>query len=328
MSVSQDDHANPRFSGLQHIEVSLIDRNPENPRMVFPEDELEQLAESIAGQGILVPIVVYPAADRYILIDGERRFRCAETLGLTQIPAVVTTPKTRRENLVQMFNIHLVRAAWQDMPTAWALEKLIEELRTASETYPTDAMLTDITGLSRERISRLRHALTLPKEYQQYIYDGSIPLNFFWELKRNVIDPLASQRPKLWEEFGEEVGVTAAIVKKRLEGVITDTVSLRNVRPIIGYAAQDASASGQDESVLDSTIRSLVKDPEVTIEVAYEDSVQIMVEADKLERRTQNMLISFRRLLSQARNPTEENRLMEIGRTFVGALTTLLRGRA
>lgn len=312
------------FLDLKEIPVGQIDANPENPRLIFPQEELERLAESIATAGVLVPIVVYPNGDRYVLIDGERRYRCAITLALSSIPAVVAQAKTPRENLVQMFNIHLVREPWRDMPTAWALDRLIQELATERGTAVSDAELSDLTGLSRERISRLRHALSLPQEYQGYINDGTIPLNWFWELKRNVIDPLARQRPKLRDEFGPD-GVVEAFVSKRLDGVITDTVSLRDVRPIITLAAKDAESSGKDQSVLDDTIRNLISDPQLTIETAYEDSIQMMVEADKLERRTINMVTSFRRLLVRVRTQAERDHVTDIGRRFVGQLSELLK---
>lgn len=313
------------FRGLQEIAVSEIDPNPENPRLVFPEDELDRLAESIANEGLLVPIVVYPNGDRFVLIDGERRFKCAQKLGLESVPAVITDPKTPRENLVQMFNIHLVREPWRDMPTAWALQKLVEQISKEKNGDPvTDAELSDLTGLSRERISRLRHALELPKEYQQYIHEGTIPLNWFWELKRNVIDPLAKQRPGVFGEYGSE-GVTEAFVQKRLDGVVTDTVSLRDVRPIINFAQRDAEGSDDSTSVLDDTLRSLINDPSQTIQDAYEDSVQIMVEADKLERRTQNMLTSFERLLARVRTDDERNHVVQIGNSLIKALAKILK---
>jgi ParB family chromosome partitioning protein len=317
-------NAAERFTGLREIQVSSIDANPENPRLIFPQEELDRLAESIANEGVLVPIVVYPDGDRYILIDGERRVRCSQLLGLQTIPAVITEPKTSRDNLVQMFNIHLVREPWRDMPTAWALDKLITDLSGEQDgSAITDAQLSDLTGLSRERIARLRHALELPREYQEYINEGIIPLNWFWELKRNVVEPLSKQRPAIFGEYGRD-GVTNSFVRKRLDGLIRDTVSLRDVRPIINFAQRDAESSGGLESVLDDTIRGLIEDPQLTIEVAYEDTVQIMVEADKLDRRTRNMLTSFQRLLERVRTDDERDHVIRIGKEFTAAMHALL----
>ena len=313
----QQREAKVEMMDLKDIEVSKIIANPGNPRIHFPEEELARLTESIALHGILVPVVVAQKGGNYVLLDGERRWRCAQALGLKKIPAVVTKGGTERENLVQMFNIHLVREAWQDMPTAWALDKLIKETGVQG-----DKELSDITGLSVERIKRLRHALELPLQYQKYIDRGDIPLNFFWELKRNVIEPLAKLRPNIWKDYPEKE-ILRAFVKKRLNNVITDAVSLRQVRPIITFAAAEVK-NPNDESVLDKTIRDLIEDEAMTVEEAYQDTVQVIVEADKLERRTDNMIKSFERLLDRAHNAQELNRIKKIGRSLLGRLKTLV----
>jgi len=79
-----------------------------------------------------------------------------------------------------MFNIHLVREPWKDIPTARALGKLADDLRETQGSEPSDQALRDITGLSIERVRRFRYVLTLPVEWQEYINDDTIPLNFFW----------------------------------------------------------------------------------------------------------------------------------------------------
>lgn len=291
--------------GLENLEVSKIKPNEANPRLHFPEEELERLSQSIAKEGILVPVVVYPEDDFFRLIDGERRFRCALDLGLERVPAVITEAPDPRENLVRMFNIHMVREPWKDMPTAWALEKLIEETGVTN-----DRELSDITGLSTEVIKRLRHALELPEEYQDYINKGTIPLNFFWELKRYVIDPLGKRRPVLAHEFGDRE-VLDAFVQKRLSGFITDVISLRDVAQIIRIAEREVD-DPTESSVLDDTLRRLVHDEEYTIADAYQDTVEVIVEADKLERRTDNMVKSFERLFARARTKEDKDYLRAV----------------
>ena len=320
MSVSPDTHTPTKMSGLSYIETERIYANPENPRLLFTEEEMEQLSESIASEGILVPIVVFKENDRYVLVDGERRWRCAKELGLAKVPAVIVDVPNARQTLVQMFNIHMVRQSWADMPTAWALDKLIAE--TGIE---NSRELSDLTGLSPERLKRLRHALELPREYQKYIHDGDIPLNFFWELKRNVIDPLAKQRPRLAAEFAENE-VLDAFVQKRLDEITTDTVSLRNVRPIIRLAAEEA---GEDsaESALDDAIRNLITNPKATIQDAYEDTVMVIVEADKLQRRSDNMLKAFARLFDKAHSDEERTHVTEVGNYLIEQLTAMIKGQ-
>lgn len=307
---------------LVELETSQIRANKNNPRLIFPQEQLDRLADSIDQEGILVPITVFPRDDHFVLVDGERRFRCATMLGLGTVPALIVPEKSDQDVLVQMFNIHLVREPWKDLPTARALGKLADDLRAGEGTEPTDQKLRDITGLSVERVRQLRYVLTLPTAWQEYINDGTIPLNFFWELKRNVIDPLVNNKPGLVDELGGREAVASAFVDKRLDGVITDTVSLRKVRPIINYAAQDAEDGG--ESVLDETIRDLVNTPERSIDEAYEDTVQIMVEADKLEARTKATIVSFERLLGKAKTADDIAYIKRIGQNFIQRLGPLV----
>ena len=323
--MSVDHSIQDDFRRVEDIEIGQIEPNPRNPRLVFPEEELDRLASSIAQEGILVPVVVFENEDSttYTLIDGERRFKCALRLGLERIPALIATQKDEISNLVSMFNIHYMREPWRDIPTATALDQLATAVEAEIGTPPQPTALSERTGLSVERIRRLRFAMTLPPEYRRYIAEGLIPLNWFWELDRNVIQPLAKKRKTILDEFGV-AGVLEAFVHKRLAGVITDTVSLRDVRPIINFAEEDMKDTGLDESILDDTIRRLIVDRDLTIAMAYEDTVQIMVETDKLHRSTENMVKGFGRLLARTRNESERQRVLGIAIELRTALDRLI----
>lgn len=309
---------------LQSLSMDLIDPNPGNPRLIFPQEELDKLIESISHEGVLVPIVVFPKDGRFTLVDGERRFRSARELGLTEIPALITGERTEQELLVQMFNIHLIREPWRDLPTARALGRLMEEISKSTGAEASDKVLRELTGLSVERIKQLKFALELPRPWQEHIAAGTIPLNWFWELDKNIIRPLTTERPALVKELGKQ-NIAEAFLRKRLDGVTgTDTVSLRKVRPIIGFAKADADATGEEESRLDQILRSLVTDINFTIEEAYEDTVQITVETDKLSRRAETMVANFQRLLRKASSQDERDYIKQVGRNLITDLSKLL----
>mgnify|MGYP000011947783 FL=1 len=308
---------------LRDLNVSDVEPNAQNPRLDFPQDELDRLADSIDLEGVLVPIVVYSKGDKYVLVDGERRFRCARDLGHSKIPAVITTERSEREVLQQMFNIHLIREPWRDIPTAKALQRLAEEIKGAEGRDPNDSELRDLTGLSIERVRQLRYVVTLPEEWQEHIREETIPLNFFWELKKNVIDALQSNRPEILAEYGEDC-VRRAFVQKRLDQVITDTVSLRKVSPIIKFSAQDAESNGTGSSSLDNSIRELIENPEATIDDAYEETVQMMVEVDKLGRRTSTMVAVFARLLTKTDGTPDNDEVRRLGRELVDQISALI----
>jgi ParB/RepB/Spo0J family partition protein len=75
--------------GIRHVPVERIVPNPENPRLLFEESALEELASSIREHGVLQPILVRPMGDGYQLVAGERRWRAAIRAGLQTIPALV-----------------------------------------------------------------------------------------------------------------------------------------------------------------------------------------------------------------------------------------------
>lgn len=325
MSVAseQEEPSTNVTAELRELNVSDVIPNDRNPRLDFPQDELDRLTDSIELEGVLVPIVVYERDGKFVLVDGERRYRCVRDLGHSKIPAVITTERSEREVLQQMFNIHLIREPWRDIPTAKALQRLADEIGASTGQEPNDTELRNLTGLSIERVRQLRYVVKLPDEWQDYIREETIPLNFFWELKKNVIDGLRKNRPEILEHYGEKQ-VSSAFVQKRLDQVITDTVSLRKMSPIIKFAAHDAESNGTGESSLDDSIRELIESPAATIEDAYEDTVQMMVEVDKLGRRTSTMVAVFSRLLTQTAGSPDEAEVRRLGRDLVSQISALI----
>lgn len=86
------DDSGPRARGgtVRNVPLDRIDPNPDQPRLTFDEDSLQELAASITEHGVLQPILVRPGTEgRFQLIAGERRWRSAQIAGLRQIPALV-----------------------------------------------------------------------------------------------------------------------------------------------------------------------------------------------------------------------------------------------
>jgi ParB/RepB/Spo0J family partition protein len=79
-----------RTSGVRNVPLDRIEANPENPRLVFEESALEELAASIREHGVLQPVLVRPRGpNQFQLVAGERRWRAARIAGLVAIPALV-----------------------------------------------------------------------------------------------------------------------------------------------------------------------------------------------------------------------------------------------
>lgn len=290
--------------------------------MYFREAGLNRLAESIEESGgVLVPVYVYPDpsdGNLYRLIDGERRWRMAVRLGLESIPALVRDgPPDPAQNIVEMFNIHKVREDWEDMPTARALQEVMRRKNTED---PDE--LRQLTGLSKEQIARYRLALDLPKRYQKLIEDGKVPMNFFWELDRNVIRPLEKSRPTLAKEFTAP-RLRSAFLSKRDSGALKDLIDLRKVKPIIDRAAMDAG-SPSASSVLDGFLKTLFNEKTATIDEIYDASVSFAVESEKLTQQATQLPAVFAQILSKAKTDEERQVVVDCLRKTRDALSALL----
>src|SRR5438105_1505710 len=97
---------------LRHIKVSDLEPNPHNPRVLFDPDPMETLRENISRVGILVPLTVYEKArtkGKYVILDGQRRWICAQNVGLETVPANIVAEPSTFQNIVTMFQIHKLR---------------------------------------------------------------------------------------------------------------------------------------------------------------------------------------------------------------------------
>lgn len=156
--------------GARLIEVALTDvrANARQPRTVFDEQALAELAHSIAEFGVLQPIVVRETPDGptdYELVMGERRLRAAQVAGLERVPAIVrgtADDAMLRDALLE--NIH--RAALNPLEEAAAYQQLLEEFGV------THDELAQQIGRSRSQVSNTIRLLQLPVAVQRRVAAG------------------------------------------------------------------------------------------------------------------------------------------------------------
>jgi len=158
------------FGGVRLVEVdpTTVARNPRQPRDVFDEEEIDQLATSLLDVGMLQPLVVRPlGGDRYELVAGERRLRAAMVAGLPTVPAIVRATEDAdllKEALVE--NIHRVQL--NPLEEAAAYQQLLEDFGVTQED------LAARLGRSRPTISNTIRLLSLPPGVQRRIAAGVI----------------------------------------------------------------------------------------------------------------------------------------------------------
>jgi ParB family transcriptional regulator, chromosome partitioning protein len=199
---------------LKEISPDKIRRNPDNPRLFFRFEEMDTLMASIRRYNIQVPINVYEEGNEYVLIDGERRWRCALKLNLRKIPALVQPKPTPLGNLLLMFNIHALREQWDYLTIANKLPDVINLFKDENEgKEPTEQDLSEITGLTRGQIRRCRILLDLPKSYMKQLEN---------ELS------LPKQLQKLSEDFFIEMERALKTVQNRVPLAIPNINSARD----------------------------------------------------------------------------------------------------
>src|SRR5215218_3019595 len=149
-------------AGIDLIDPRRLTPNPENPRLIFRQEELQLLQDSIQHQGILVPLTVYREGRGFVILDGERRWRCAIKLGLDRVPAIVQPKPAPLQNLMMMFAIHNQRRDWDPLPTAYKLRDLEQTITEEWGRAPTESELAELASITRGEVRRYKQLLGLP----------------------------------------------------------------------------------------------------------------------------------------------------------------------
>lgn len=114
---------------MQTLKLKEIVPDENQPRQYFPADKMHSLEQSIKREGIITPLVVEKVGDKYILIDGERRFRAATKLGLREVPVIIEQTRSGTERALRQFAIQEQHEAWTPIEKALALGRLSDDLK-------------------------------------------------------------------------------------------------------------------------------------------------------------------------------------------------------
>jgi len=168
--TSKDISGNYVVGAIAELSIASIESNPFQPRDEFDEDALNQLADSIKGQGIIQPITVRKLGyDKYQLISGERRLKASQLAGLERIPAYI-----RVANDHQMLEMALVENIQRENLNA--MEIAISYQRLMEECGLTQEKLSDRVGKKRSTITNYLRLLKLPPDLQLAIRDEKISM--------------------------------------------------------------------------------------------------------------------------------------------------------
>jgi ParB family transcriptional regulator, chromosome partitioning protein len=261
-------------SSVRLIPPSEIERNPENPRLIFREDELQSLEDSIAEQGILVPLTVYETGHGFVILDGERRWRCALKLNLPTVPAIVQSEPDLVTNIMMMFAIHKGRSDWDPLPTALKLGKLERILTEKHGRPPKENELAAAASLSRGEIRRYRNILALPDKYKDMLLtELELPRAKQVLTVDHVLETTRAAEA-LWQrdivDDEQHDTLVDALIDKFRQRIIKSTVDPRLLVRI-------SRAVDRDELELKTAKKvslKLISSPNYTIKQAFADSVE------------------------------------------------------
>lgn len=244
--------------GVKELPIDSLKPNPHNPRLLFDRADMDILKSSIERVGILVPLTVYKESSTgiYRILDGQRRWMCAQEVGLKKIPVNEVGEPSLVQNIVTMFQIHKLRKDWELMPTALKLELLMRELKERA-----DRKLAALTGLDESVVVRCKKLLSYQKKYQDMMLDpdpdNRAKADFFIELYVVVTDRNVTKFD--WFNRGR---FTDAMLEKSRQGGMKSVTEFRVIKQHVNNAAQAKRLPG-----ISKRLREFAQEP--TLPVAH-----------------------------------------------------------
>lgn len=152
---------------VKKIKIIEIEPNRDQPRKIFDNETLEELAESIKKYGIIQPIIVNKKQDYYEIVAGERRWRAAKKAGLTEMPCIVRDDDERRNREIALIE-NIQREDLNPIDKARGFRQLLDEYGM------TQQELSDTIGISRSGIANTVRILNLDARVIQLAEEGKL----------------------------------------------------------------------------------------------------------------------------------------------------------
>jgi ParB family chromosome partitioning protein len=227
----------PTPEQIHELRTDKIDPNPFQPRRIFQQDKLEELAQSIRTNGIVQPIVVRSFNSRYQIVAGERRWRAAALAGLEVVPVVVQN--VTDDHLLEVTLIeNIQREDLNAIETAAAFHRMAVELSLSHEEIGRR------TGKDRSTVTNFLRLLQLPASVQQLIAD------------RRLTQGHARCLVGLPEEI--QVGVAEKVVAQGLSVRETERLTQKLTEP-------RKVKSPKDDAEVDPNVRAAIEAMERTL---------------------------------------------------------------
>ncbi|MGN0818909.1 MAG: ParB/RepB/Spo0J family partition protein [Christensenellaceae bacterium] len=154
-------------ASVVELDMASVEPNPNQPRKIFNETALRELADSIAVHGVIMPIVVNKKGSKYMIIAGERRWRASKLAKKATIPAIVKDFDERKVKEISLIE-NLQREDLNPIEAANAMKQLMDDYSITQEE------LANRIGKSRSAIANTLRLLTLPQTVIQFVEMGDL----------------------------------------------------------------------------------------------------------------------------------------------------------
>jgi len=168
--VGDESAAIERARGQRRVPIEFLRPNPRNPRRMFSDAELDELAASVRERGIIQPILVRTVRgvpDAYEIIAGERRWRAAQRAAVHDVP-IILVEASDREALELAIIENVQRTDLNPLEEAMGYQALADEFKHSQDG------IAKIVGKSRTHVTNTLRLLKLPDEVKAYLMDGRI----------------------------------------------------------------------------------------------------------------------------------------------------------
>jgi len=162
-----EDVTGEELQSASEIDINLIDRDHNQPRKQFKQEEIDELAQSIRINGIIQPLIVRRVGNTYTIIAGERRWRAAKSIKLKTVPVVVRDV-TDKQILEFALIENIQRKDLNAIEEAKGFKRLQEEYKMTQEE------ISQSIGKSRVSITNKLRLLKLDNKIQEYIIEGKL----------------------------------------------------------------------------------------------------------------------------------------------------------
>jgi ParB family transcriptional regulator, chromosome partitioning protein len=215
-----------------NVSIDSIDPNPLQPRRLFLQDRLAELAQSIQTNGIIQPLVVRKAGERYQLVAGERRWRAAKLAGIQEVPVVVRDiPDDRLLEITLIENIQ--REDLNPMETAAAFARMGTELQMNADQIGLRV------GKDRSTVVNLMRLLQLPLDLQELVAERRITAGHARCLLTLPTEELQRQAAERAVAQNWSVRQLERVTKRMMEGRQPKSVDEVDLDPNVKAAVQE-----------------------------------------------------------------------------------------